>query len=334
MVFRRLCVVVFAVLAPLASVLASPAAAQEEWPQYSRDDAAGCDVTTSEDGAEERSCDDGSYGARWADGSGYWYDAASGCQIDIDPAGAIVYDSCADGGGDGSDDGSSNQIYDEATGCWINDYGDGNDDRNCDDGSWGGNSGDGSGYWFDGPTGCYKAWDSSGAIVDEWCDDGGDDGGGGDGGGEQSGEYDEATGCWINSWDGGEEWNCDDGSRGSRYDDGSSSEYDPATGCETQRSPDGSEYGWCDNGSNWNVDEQGNRSESTYDEATGCYTETRDGSVETRCEVYDEATGCTTTTYSDGREDGWCEDGSSWNVGSDGNRSESTYDEATGCNIT
>ena len=90
MMLRRLCVVVFAVLAPLASVLASPAAAQEEWPQYSRDDAAGCDVTTSEDGAEERSCDDGSYGARWADGSGYWYDAASGCQIDIDPAGAIV----------------------------------------------------------------------------------------------------------------------------------------------------------------------------------------------------------------------------------------------------
>ena len=95
MMLRRLCVVVFAVLAPLASVLASPAAAQEEWPQYSRDDAAGCDVTTSEDGAEERSCDDGSYGARWADGSGYWYDAASGCQIDVDSAGEIVYDSCA-----------------------------------------------------------------------------------------------------------------------------------------------------------------------------------------------------------------------------------------------
>ncbi len=95
MALRRLVVVVFAVLAPLASVLAIPAAAQEEWPQYSRDDASGCDVTTHEDGAQDLSCDDGSYGAVWADGSFYWYDAASGCQIDVDTARAIVYDSCA-----------------------------------------------------------------------------------------------------------------------------------------------------------------------------------------------------------------------------------------------
>ncbi len=116
MALRRLVVVVFAVLAPLASVLAIPAAAQEaqeEWPQYSRDDASGCDVTTHEDGAQDLSCDDGSYGAVWADGSGYRYDAASGCQIDFGTAGETVYDSCAEGGddgGDGGDGGESDQV--------------------------------------------------------------------------------------------------------------------------------------------------------------------------------------------------------------------------------
>ena len=70
----------------------------------------------------------------------------------------------------------------------------------------------------------------------------------------------------------------------------------------------GSENGWCEDGSNWNVDSRGNPSESTYDEETGCYTESRwDGSVETRCESYDEATGCNVTTYSDGRQDAWIE---------------------------
>jgi len=235
MVFRRLCVVVFAVLAPLASVLASPAAAQEEWPQYSRDDDMGvsCSVTTYEDGAQERSCDDGSFGSLFADGSSNWYDAASGCQIDVDTAGEIVYDSCAEGGGDDPDDGSSNQVYDEATGCWINEYGDGSSDQNCDDGSSVWNSSDGSGVRYDAGSGCSSEWDSSGTVFNEWCDDGGGDGGdGGDGGGEQSGEYDEATGCWINDYgDGNSDQNCDDGSWGGNSGDGSGYWFDGASGC-------------------------------------------------------------------------------------------------------
>ena len=225
---RRLSVFVFAVLAPLASVLATPAVAQDEWPQYSRDDDSGCNITTHEDGAEDLSCDDGSYGSRWADGSGYWYDAASGCQIDLDTAGEIVYDSCAEGGGDDGDDGdggANEAVYDEASGCWINDYGDGSGDRNCDDGSWGWNSSDGSGTWYDAGSDCYNEWDSTGATVDEWC--GGGDDGGGDGGGEQSGEYDEATGCWNDVWDDGTvSSNCDDGSWGEARPDGSGFRFD------------------------------------------------------------------------------------------------------------
>ncbi|MEE1566102.1 MAG: hypothetical protein V1249_14085, partial [Acidimicrobiales bacterium] len=204
-------------------MLAIPAAAQEEWPQYSRDDASGCDITTYEDGAQDLSCDDGSYGAVWADGSGYRYDAASGCQTDFGTAGETVYDSCAEGGDDGGDDGGgggeSDQVYDEASGCWINDYGDGSSDQNCDDGSSVWNSSDGSGVRYDAGSGCSSEWDSSGTVFNEWCDDGGDDGGDG---GEQSGEYDEASGCWINDYgDGGGDQNCDDGSWGWNSSDGS-----------------------------------------------------------------------------------------------------------------
>ena len=72
---------------------------------------------------------------------------------------------------------------------------------NCDDGSWGEARPDGSGYRFD-AMGCFNEWDSSGAIVDEWCDDGG----GGD-----DGVYDEATGCWV--YEDGSEW-CDEGDGG------------------------------------------------------------------------------------------------------------------------
>ena len=269
MVLRRLVVVVFAVLAPLASVLAIPAAAQEEWPQYSRDDAAGCDVTTSEDGAEERSCDDGSYGARWADGSGYWYDAASGCQIDIDPAGAIVYDSCAEGGGDegGGDSATpaTEQVYDEATGCWINEYGDGSSDQNCDDGSSRWNSSDGSGVGYDAGSGCSSEWDSSGAVFNEWCDDGGGDGDEGGGGGESDQIYDEATGCWINEYgDGSSDQNCDDGSWRWNSSDGSGVEYDAGSGCSSEWDSSGAVFNeWCDDG--------GGEQSGEYDEATGCW---------------------------------------------------------------
>ncbi|MBQ90101.1 MAG: hypothetical protein CL441_01570, partial [Acidimicrobiaceae bacterium] len=330
---RRIAVIVFGVLAPLASVLAMPAAAQDEaqaeWPQYSRDDASGCDETRYEDGSFDLSCDDGSFGSEAADGSGYWQDGASGCFSEWDTEGNVFYDSCAEGDSLGDDGGEPAGVYDEATGCWVNDFGDGTIEQNCDDGSWGTSWSDGSGFWYTAATACFQQWDADGAVVEEWCDEGGDEGG------EPAGTYDEATGCWTNSWDGGEEWNCDDGSRGSRYDDGSSSEYDPATGCEVWRNADGSENAWCDDGSNWYVDSEGNRSESTYDEATGCMTETQwDGSIQTRCEVYDEATGCNISSYDDGRQDAWCDDGSSWSLDSEGNRSESTYDEATGCTVS
>ena len=50
---------------------------------------------------------------------------ASGCFSEWDTEGNVFYDSCAEGDSLGDDGGEPAGVYDEATGCWVNDFGDG-----------------------------------------------------------------------------------------------------------------------------------------------------------------------------------------------------------------
>ena len=129
--------------------------------------------------------------------------------------------------------------------------------------------------------------------------------------------------------------------------------------CSTSVGYDGSESGWCDDGSRWYVGADGSGYRTLIDQETGCEVTTNtDGSESGWCgdvdgqgstqswwtdeqgnrseDYWDATTDCSTSTYSDGSASVWCEDGYGSSTDAHG-RSETwteTRDEESGCSTT
>ena len=252
-----------------------------------------CTVDYYDDGSESGWCEDGS--SWWIGGDGYWW------QTDVE----VV------------------------TGCWVTTSSDLWESGWCDgsqgvERSW---YDDGVGYRSESVTdpesGCTRSTDSTG-FDETWCPEIGR---------QASSELDVVVSATTIDF----------------------SATEVPTGCTREFYDNGSESGWCEDGSSWWIDVDGYTSRTDVDPTTGCSRSTDStGFDQTWCPelaVFDvpvaEApltedpptisappSGCEVTYSDDGSESGWCEDGSSWWIGSDGFRTRTDVDAATGCTST
>jgi len=333
------------------------------WSRTDIDPSTGCSVTTGSDGSEAGWCEGegDAYSSWWEDDSGRrnetFYDPVTGCSTTI--------------GGDGSEDSWCESSYAIATTTFANvatigslvpdqtvvaDLGRGDRHEWTFEGLDGGviavaMSGFDTYLRLYGPTGSLIAENDdfeglSSRIEVGLC---------------ATGTYSVSAGSYSDSGEGTYElWFAGgdvdrDGCQASELFEEMSSD----GACSTSIGYDGSESGWCDDGSRWYVGADGSGYRTLIDQETGCEVTTNtDGSESGWCgdidgqgstqswwtdeqgnrseDYWEATTGCSTSTYSDGSTYAWCEDGSGSSTDAHG-RSETwtqTRDEERGCSTT
>ena len=147
-------------------------------------------------------------------------------------------------------------------------------------------------------------------------------------------------------WNGDESGWCDDGSSFWWGSDGywSITAASADSGCSVTADSDGSSYGWCDGSAwdqsrSWSTASSGYRSTSVTDVWTGCVTTTdTDGYYDYWCpSTYPDGpspnSACTLDWYSGGSQSGYCDDWSSWWMGTDLEWSITASSQQSGCSV-